>query len=147
MAWFLQLSTLPNTTQFWIYYYFLLQYYFSSSEIYYFAFLIIFFLFILNHTRLPSPRFLHSILLNFITSSSTLLHLRFAYLLVRLCLLPISVQHCLFSSFEFQISQYELFFFSCIGTFVHFFFFFPFEVFFWFTECKFILVLKTFFFF
>ena len=82
MTWFLQFSTLPNTTQFWTYYYFLLQYYFSSSEIYYFAFLIIFFLFILNHTRLPSPRFLHSILLNFITSSSTLLHVRFTFLLI-----------------------------------------------------------------
>ena len=146
MAWFLRLNTLSDTTQFSTFYYFLLQYNFSSSDIYYLLLIFnYFFLFILNHTCLLSSRFLHFILINFITSSSTLLHLRFAYLLVRLCLLPISVQHCLFSSFEFQISQYELFFFSCIGTFVHFFF--PFEVFFWFTECKFILVLKTFFFF
>ena len=101
-----------------------------------------FLLFILSHTRLLSSRFLHFILLNFITSSSILLHLRFAFLLVRLCLLPILVQPCFFSSFEFQISQYD-FFFSCTGTFVHFiFFFFPFEVF-WFTECKFVLVLRT----
>ena len=42
-----------------------------------------FFLFILNHTCLLSPRFLHFILLNFITFSFTLLHLRFAFLLVR----------------------------------------------------------------
>ena len=50
---------------------------------------------------------------------------------------------------KFWVSNFSIwiFFFSCIGTFVHFFFFFPFEVFFWFTECKFILVLKTFFFF
>ena len=42
-----------------------------------------FYLFILNYTRLLSPRFLHFILLNFITSSSTLLHLRYAFILIR----------------------------------------------------------------
>ena len=111
----------------------------------YFSFLIIFsYLFLTTHFL--SHRFLHFILLNFITSSSTLLHLRFAFFLVHLCLLPILVQPCLFSSFEFQISQYD-FFFSCTGTFVHFiFFFFPFEVS-WFTKCKFVLVLNTCFFF
>ena len=101
-----------------------------------------FFLFILNHTRLLSSRFLHFILLNFITSSSTLLHLRFAFLLVHLCLLPILVQPCLFSSFEFQISQYDFFFLAVqVHLFISFFFF-PFQVF-WFTECKFVLVLRT----
>ena len=81
VAWFLWLNTLPNTTQFSTFYYFLLQYYFSSSNIYYLLLIFnYFFLFILNHTRLLSPRFLHFILLNFITSSSTLLHLCFAFL-------------------------------------------------------------------
>ena len=82
-----------------------------------------FFLFILNHTRLLSSRFLHFILLNFITSSSTLLHLRFAFFLVHLCLLPILVQPCLFSSFEFQISQYDFFFSCTVHLFISFFFF------------------------
>ena len=102
VVWFLRLSTLPNTTQFSTFYYFLLQYYFSSPDIYYLLLIFnYFFLFILNHTCLLSSRILHFILLNFITSSSKLLHLRLAFLLVRLCLLPIPVQHCLFSSFEF----------------------------------------------
>ena len=84
MAWFLRLSTLPNTTQFSIFYYFLLQYYFSSPNIYYLLLIFnYFFLFILNHTCLLSSRFLHFILINFITSSSTFLHLRFAFLFVR----------------------------------------------------------------
>ena len=82
VAWFIRLSTLPNTTQFStnFFYYNII---FSSPDIYYL--LLIFnylFLFILNHTHLLSPRFLHFILLNFITSSSTLLHLCFAFLLV-----------------------------------------------------------------
>ena len=77
-------NTLPNKTQFSTFYYFLLQYYFSSLDIYYLLLIFnFFFLFILNHTSLLSPRFLHFILLNFITSSSTLLHLRFAFLIVR----------------------------------------------------------------
>ena len=83
VAWFLQLSTLSNTTQFSTLYYFLLQYYFSSPDIYYLLLKFnYFFLFILSHTHLLSSRFLHFILLYFITSSSTLLHLRFAFLLV-----------------------------------------------------------------
>ena len=102
VAWFLRLRTLPNTTQFSTFYYFLLQYYFFSPNIYYLLLIFnYFFLFILNHTCLLSSRILHFRLLNFITSSSKLLHLRFAFLLVRLCLLPIPVRHCLFSSFEF----------------------------------------------
>ena len=84
VAWFLRLSTLPNTTQFSTFYYFLLQYYFSSPDIYYLLLIFnYFFLFILNQTQLLSPRCLHFILLNFITSSSTLLYLRFAFFLVR----------------------------------------------------------------
>ena len=152
MAWFLRLSTLPNTTQFSTFYYILLQYYFSSPNIFYLLLIFnYFFLFILNHTRLLSPWILHFILLNFITSSSTLLHLRFAFLLVHLCLLPILVQPCLFSSFEFQISQYD-FFFSCTGTFVHFIFFFFFLLRFFGLQnanlfLKFVLVLRTKFFF
>ena len=51
---------------------------------------------------------------------------------------------------KFWVSNFSIqFFFSCTGTFVHFFsfhFFFPFDVF-WFTECKFVLVLRTIFFF
>ena len=82
-----------------------------------------FFLFIFNHTRLQSSRFLNFILLNFITSSSTLLHLRFAFFLVHLCLLPILVQPCLFSSFEFQISQYDFFLAVQVHLFISFFFF------------------------
>ena len=127
MAWFLRLKTLPNTTQFLTFYSFLLQYYFSSPDIYYLLLIFnYFFLFILNHTCLLSFRILYFLLLNFITSSSTLLHLRFAFFLVHMCLLPILVQPCFFSSFEFQISQYD-FFFSCTGTFVHFVFFFFFS--------------------
>ena len=84
VVWFLRLSTLPNTTQFSTFYYFLLYYYFSLPDIYYLLLIFnYFFLFILNHIRLLSPRFLHFILLKFITSSSTLLHLRFAFLLIR----------------------------------------------------------------
>ena len=83
VAWFLRLTTLPNTTQFSIFYYFLLQYYFSSPDIYYLLFIFnYFFLFILNITRLLSPQFLHLILFNFITSSSTFSHLCFAFFLV-----------------------------------------------------------------
>ena len=79
-----RLSTLLNTTQYSTFYYFLLQHYFSLPNIYYLLLNFnYFFLFILNHTRLLSPRFLHFILLYFITSSSTLLHLRFAFLPVR----------------------------------------------------------------
>ena len=84
MAWFLRLSTPSNTTQFSTFYYFLLQYYFSSPDIYYLLLIFnYFFLFILNHTHLLSLWFLHFILLNFITSSSILLHLHFAFLLIR----------------------------------------------------------------
>ena len=58
VAWFLRLSTLPNTTQFSTFYYFLLQYYFSSPNIYYLLLIFnYFFLFILNHTRLVSSIF------------------------------------------------------------------------------------------
>ena len=83
VAWFLRLSTLLNTTQFSTFYYFLLQYYFSSLDIYYLLLIFnYFFLFILNHPHLLSHWFLHFILINFITSSSTLLHLHFAFLLI-----------------------------------------------------------------
>ena len=98
-------------------------------------------MFILNHTRLLSPRFLHFILLNFITSSSILLHLRFAFLLV--CNFCVFYQYqcgSAFSQVESQISQYD-FFFSCTGTFVHFFSFHLDN--FWFTKCKFVLVFRT----
>ena len=107
-----------------------------------------FFLFILNHTRLLSPRFLHFILLNFITSSSTLLHLRFAFLLIR--------NFCVFYQYqcdsgtfqvESQISQYDFFLVVQVPLFIYFLFiYFPFEIF-WFTECKFVLILRNFFFF
>ena len=84
MAWFLRLSTLPNTTQFSIFYYFLLQYYFSSPNIYYLLLIFnYFFLFILNHIHFLFSWFWHFILLNFITSSSIFLHLCFAFFLVR----------------------------------------------------------------
>ena len=96
------ISSTQNTAQYNTIFNFLLQYYFSSPDIYYLLLIFnYFFLFILNHTCLMSSRILHFILLNFITSSSKLLHLHFAFLLVRLCLLPIPVRHCLFSSFEF----------------------------------------------
>ena len=82
VTWFLQLSKLPNTTQFSTFYYFLLQYYFSSPDIYYLLLIFnYFFLFIFNHTRLLSLWLLHFIFLNFITLSSTLLYLRFAFLI------------------------------------------------------------------
>ena len=77
-------NTLPNTTQFSTFYYFLLQYYFSSPDIYYLLLIFnYFFMFIFNYTCLLSSQFLHFILLNFITFSSSLLHLRFAFFLVR----------------------------------------------------------------
>ena len=83
VAWFLRLSTLPSTIQFSTFNYFLLQYYFSSLDIYYLLLIFnYFFLFILDHSCLLSPQFLHFILLNFITSSPILLHLRFSILFV-----------------------------------------------------------------
>ena len=77
-------------------------------------------MFILNHTRLLSPRFLHFILLNFITSSFTLLHLCFAFLLIR--------NFCVFyqnqcSSASSQVLSFKFLntiFFSCTSTFVYF---------------------------
>ena len=136
MAWFLRLSTPSNTTQFSTFYYFLLQYYFSSPDIYYLLLIFnYFFLFILNHTHLLSLWFLHFILLNFITSSSILLHLHFAFLLIR--------NFCVFYQYQCGSASSQvlslkflstIFFLSCTGIFVHFisFHFFPFEVF-WFT--------------
>ena len=152
MAWFFQLSTLPNTTQFLTFNYFLLQYYFSLLDIYYLLLNFnYFFLFTLNHTRLLSPRFLHFILLNFITSSSTLLHLRFAFLIVH--------NFCVFYKYQcgnvssqvlsLKFYQYDFCFLAIqVPLFISFLFifFFPFEVF-WFTECKFVLVLRIIFFF
>ena len=83
MIWFLWLSTLPNTTQFLTFYYFFITILFFLPDINYLLIIFnYFFLLILNHTRLLSSRFLHFILLNFITSSSTLLHIRFAFFLV-----------------------------------------------------------------
>jgi len=123
MAWFLQLSTLSNTTQFSTFYYFLLQYYFSSPDIYYLLLICnYFFLFILNHTRLLSPRILHFIFLNFITSSSTLLHLRFFFLLVRYFCVFYQYQ-CGSASFQVLSLKFlnTIFFLSCTSTFVHFF--------------------------
>ena len=70
----------PIQHNFQLFYYFLLQYYFFSPNILLLIFNY-FFLFSLNHTRLLSSRFLHFIFLNFIISSSTLLHLHFAFLL------------------------------------------------------------------
>ena len=72
----------PIQHNFQLFYYFLLQYYFFSPNILLLIFNY-FFLFSLNHTRLLSSRFLHFILLNFITSSPTLLHLHFTFLIVR----------------------------------------------------------------
>ena len=122
MAWFFRLNTLPNTTQFSTFYYFLLQYSFSSSDICYL--LLIFnylFLFILNHMHLLSPRFSHFILLNFIASSSTLLHLRFAFLFIRNFYVFYQYQCGSASSqVESQISQYN--FFLAVQVLLFFFF-------------------------
>ena len=147
MTWFLQLNTLPNTTQFLTFYYFLLQYYFSLPDIYYLLLIFnYFFLFILNHTHLLSPQFLHFILLNFITSSSIFLHLRFAFLLVH--------NFCVFYQYQCSNASSQvlslkflntIFFFLAVQVplFISFLFiFFPFEIF-WFTKCKFVLVLRT----
>ena len=146
MAWFLQLSKLSNTTQFSTFYYFLLQYYFSSPDIYYLLLKFnYFFFFILSHTHLLSSRFLHFIFLYFITSSSTLLYLHFAFLLVHNFYIFYQYQCAAMPLLKFWVSNFSIrFFFSCTGTFVHSISF-SFEVF-WFTECKFVLVLKTFFF-
>ena len=146
---FLRLSTLPNTTQFSTFYYLLLQYYFFLPDIYYLLLIFnYFFLFILNHTRLLSPQLLHFILLNFITSSSTLLHLRFAFLLI--CNFYVFYQHKCgnASSQVLSLKFLNMIFFKlhrCLCSFLFHFFFFPFEVF-WFTKCKFVLVLRTIFF-
>ena len=108
VAWFLRLSTLPNITQFSTFYYFLLQYYFSSPNIYYLLLIFnYFFLFILNHTRLLSPQFLHFIFLNFITSSFTLLHLHFAFLLIRnFCVFY--QYHCGSALLKFWVSNFSI---------------------------------------
>ena len=143
--WFLQLSILPNITQF------LTFFYFSSSNIYYLLLIFnYFFLFIINHTRFLSSRILHFILLNFITSSSTLLHLHFAFLLIRN--FYVFYQYQCGNAFSQVLSLKFLnmiFFFLAVqvSLFIYFLFiFFPFEVF-RFTECKFFLVLRTIFFF
>ena len=120
VAWFLQLSTLPNTTQFSTFYYFLLQYYFSSPDIYYFSNLITFScLFLATHIFC---------LLDFYTSYFYILshlHLHF-YIYV----LPSSLFITSMSStstnvamplLKFWVSNFSIrFFFSCTGTFVHF---------------------------
>ena len=122
MTWFFRLSTLPNTTQFSTFYYFLLQYYFSSPYMYYFLLIFnYFFLFILNNTRFLSSRFLHFILLNFITSSSTLLHLRFAFLLIRNFCVFYQYQCGSASSQVLSLKFLNTIFFSYTGNFVHFF--------------------------
>ena len=147
-----RLSTMPNTTQFLTFYYFLLQYYFSSPDIYYLLLIFnYFFLFILDHTCLLFPWFLHLILLNFITSSSILLHLHFAFLLVRN--FYVFYQYQCSNAFSQVLSLKffnTIFFFLAVQVplFISFLFifFFPFEVF-WLTECKFVLVLRTIFFF
>ena len=121
---------------------FLLQYYFSSPDIYYL-------LLIFNYFFLLSPRFLYFILLNFITSSSTLLHLGFASLLVRNFCVFYQYQCSSASSQILSLKFLNTIFFLAVqvSLFISFLFiFFPFEVF-WFTECKFFLVLRTFFFF
>ena len=79
-----------------------------------------FFLFILNHTRLLSPRFLHFILLNFITSSFTLLHLRFAFLLIRNFCVFYQNQCGSASSQVLSFKFLNTIFFSCTSTFVYF---------------------------
>ena len=79
-----------------------------------------FFLFIFNHTRLLSPRFLHFILLNFITFSFTLLHLRFAFLLVRNFCVFYQNQCGSASSQVLSFKFLNTIFFSCTSTFVHF---------------------------
>ena len=107
-----------------------------------------FFLFILNNTHLLS-RFLHFILLHFITSSSILLHLRFAFILVRNFCVFYHYQCDNASSQVLSLKFFNMIFFltAQVPLFISFLFiFFPFEVF-WFTECKFVLVLKTIFFF
>ena len=127
---FLRLSTLPNTTQFSTFYYLLLQYYFFLPDIYYLLLIFnYFFLFILNHTRLLSPRLLHFILLNFITSSSTLLHLRFAFLLI--CNFYVFHQHQCgnASSQVLSLKFLNMIFFKLhryLCSFLFLFFFFPF---------------------
>ena len=118
-----------------------------SPDIYYLLLIFnYFFLFILNHTHLLSPQFLHFILLNFITSSSIFLHLRFAFLLVH--------NFCVFYQYQCSNASSQvlslkflntIFFFLAVQVplFISFLFiFFPFEIF-WFTKCKFVLVLRT----
>ena len=104
-----------------------------------------FFLFIFNHTRLQSSRFLHFILLNFITSSSTLLHLCFAFLLIR--------NFCVFYQYQCGSASSQVLSLKFLNTiffnqyrYLCSFLFFSFEVI-WFTKCKFVLVLRTIFFF
>ena len=85
-------------------------------------------MFILNHTHLLSTWFLHFILLNFITSSSTLLHLRFACLLVRNFCVFYQYLCCSASSQVLSLKFLKkIFFFSCTGTFIHFFSFYFFS--------------------
>ena len=93
---------------------FLLQYYFSSPDIYYL-------LLIFNYFFLLSPWFLYFILLNFITSSSTLLHLRFAFLIVRNFYFFYQYQCGNASSQVLSLKFLStIFFLSCTGIFVHF---------------------------
>ena len=106
-------------------------------------------MFILNNTHLLSSRFLHFILLHFIISSSIFLHLRFAFILVR--------NFCVFYQYQCNNASSQVLSLKFLNTiffltaqvplFISFLFiFFPFEDF-WFTEYKFVLVLKTIFFF
>ena len=122
MTWFFWLNTLPNTTQFLTFYYFFITILFFSLDINYLLIIFnYFFLLILNHTCLMSPRSLHFILLNFITSSSTFLHIRFAFFLV--CNFCVFHQYQCGSAFSQVLSLKFLntIFFSCTGTFVHLF--------------------------
>ena len=102
---------------------------FFSSDIYYLLLIYNYFLlFIFNHTRLLSPLFLHFILLNFITFSSTLLHLHFAFLLI--------CNFCVFYQYQCDIASSQvlilkflnmiLFLAVQVLLFISFLFFFPF---------------------
>ena len=138
-----------NFQPFIIFYYNIIFSY--QTYITYFSFLFYFsYLFDFNHTHLLSPQFLLFTLLNFITSSFTLLHLHFAFLLIHNFYVFYQYQCGIASSqvlsFKFlNTIFFQLYKYLCSFLFFSFFFF-PFEVF-WFTKCKFFLILRTIFFF
>ena len=132
---------MSNITQFSAFYYFYSTIFPHQTYITYFSFLIIFScLFLTTHDFCLLD-------LNFITSLSTLLHLRFVFFFVHNFCVFYQYQCGSISSQVLSLKFFNSIFFSCTSTFVHFFSFnfFPFEIF-WFTECKFVLVLRTFFF-